>query len=95
MRLGRRHIGLVKLDWRAGEGSVGVAALTFQPVLRAIRSGNHVGLVIRFEVGDLIITNVRGVFSGCLYCDSPVGILTLADRRQSATEFAVEHSPPV
>ena len=51
VRLGRRDIGLVELDRRPGERGLGVAALALQALERAERGGNHVGLVVRFEIG--------------------------------------------
>src|SRR5947209_2790998 len=32
--------------------------------------------VVGLEVGNLIFTNLGGVLSGCLHCDTPVGIFT-------------------
>ena len=58
MRLCRRDISLVDLDRGAGESGIGVAALTFQPLLRAERAGNYVGILVRFEV----VFDVRLIF---------------------------------
>ena len=60
MRLCRRDISLVDLNRGAGESGIGVAALTFQPLLRAERAGDHVGIVVRFEI-EFDIRLVLGV----------------------------------
>jgi len=51
VRLGRRDIGLVELHRRPGERGVGVAALALQALAHGERGGNHVGLVVGFEIG--------------------------------------------
>src|SRR5258707_13770921 len=51
VRLGRRDVGLVELDRRACESTLGVSALAVQALARP-KSRNHlVRIVIRFEVG--------------------------------------------
>ena len=41
-------ISLVELDWRAGERRVGIAALTLQATLWAVRGFNRLRIVLRF-----------------------------------------------
>ena len=51
VRLGRRDVGLVELDRRAGESLVGVAALALQRLRGPNVVDHFVGLVVRLEVG--------------------------------------------
>src|SRR5882724_10511497 len=48
--LGRRDIGLVDLDRRAGECGVSITTLTLQAMLLAERGEDHFGIIVRFKL---------------------------------------------
>src|SRR5262245_62146855 len=51
VRLGRRDVGLIELDRRARESSIGIAALALQALVRTKGGENHLGIVVRLELG--------------------------------------------
>ena len=51
MRLDRRDIRLVELDWCAGKSALRIAAFTFYPLGRLERSLNHIRFIVGFEIG--------------------------------------------
>ena len=49
MCLGRRDVGLVKLDRRARECLFGIAAVALQSLDRSIRCQNYIRVVVRLK----------------------------------------------
>ena len=61
MCLGRRDVGLVKLDRRGRERLLGIAAVALQSLDRSIRCLNYIRVVVRLKVSLRTIVPVNAL----------------------------------